>query len=80
MAVIGTGLALGLAVVFGLWRRLPARAADLTLAALGMMVGTGALLLQQDPRPADWVVTLALLALLTPAHCRFVFGAPGRPA
>jgi hypothetical protein len=80
VALIGIGVCLGLVITFGLWRRIPARAADIVLALLGMTVGAGALLLQDDPRVADWMITLGLLAAFTPLHCRFVFGPPGRSA
>jgi hypothetical protein len=79
-ALIVAGVGLGLVVVFALWGRLSVAAAFVALAALGMMVGAGALLVQEDPGPADWVLTLGALAVLTPLHARLVFGTPGRSA
>jgi len=76
LIVAGTGL--GLFVGFGLWSRVPARTAYVAVSVLGAVVGTGAMLLQQDPGPADWVVALGMLVAFTPVHCRFVFGEPGR--
>jgi hypothetical protein len=78
--LIAAGVSLGLLVVFVLWRRLSEVTALVALGVLGMVVGSGALLLQSDPGPADWVAALGLLAVLTPAHCRFAFGPPGRRA
>lgn len=77
MGVIVTAGGLGLVVVFGLWHRLSAPSAVLLVAVLGMLVGVGALLLQDDPGPADWLVTLGILGAFTPVHCRWVFGPPG---
>ncbi len=41
-------------------------------------VGAGALLLQDDPEAADWVVTLGVLGAFTPLHVRMLGGRPGR--
>jgi hypothetical protein len=78
-ALIVLGGGLGLLVVFGLWHRLSALSALLLVGALGMLIGAGALLLQEDPGPADWIVTLGVLGIFTPVHCRWVFGPPGPP-
>jgi hypothetical protein len=80
VALIVAGVGLGLVVVFALWEPLSAAAAFTALAGLGMMVGAGALLVQDDPGLADWALTLGALAVLTPLHGRLVFGTPGRSA
>jgi hypothetical protein len=46
-------------------------------AALGMVLGAGALLVQDAPSTADWAATLALMAVLAPLHDRFLAGPPG---
>jgi len=47
-----------------------------SLAAIGgAATGSGALLVQtRDAAPGDWLVTLAALGVLVPAHIRVVFG------
>lgn len=59
------------------WRRSSGRVPLVLLAVVGAAIGTGALLLQDDPGPADWAVTLAVLAAGTPMHFRFLLGPPG---
>jgi hypothetical protein len=78
LALIVAGSLLALLIAIGLWRRLPGPAALALLAAAGVIVGTGALLVQDDPGPGDWALTLLVLGLLTPLHGRLVFGLPGR--
>lgn len=73
--VAGTGLAL--LVAFGLWRRVPSAAPYALLAACGVLVGVGALLVQDRPGPGDWVIAPVALGVLTPIHARLVFGRPG---
>ena len=75
--LIGAAVALGLVLVFVLWKRVSVALAFAALACLGMVAGAGALLVQDDPQPVDWAVTLGGLAVLTPLHCRFAFGSPG---
>ena len=70
------GTALGSVVVL-LWHVIPAGAALVAVSALGAVIGVGAMLLQDDPGPADWIVALGLLIAFTPVHCRLVFGPPG---
>ena len=60
---------------FVLRRRLPATVVYLLLAVWSVLVGAGALV-----TTADWIVTLALLALLGPVHVRFLMGAFGPDA
>jgi hypothetical protein len=78
VALIVAGSVLGLSTLFGLWRRLPGPAALVLLAAAGMAIGAGALLVQEVARPGDWAITLVVLGGLTPVHGRLVFGPPGR--
>lgn len=80
VVVVIVATALGLVLVFGLWHRLPERAALAAAGVLGTALGAGVLLLQDDPGPWDWVAALSILAVGTPLHCRMVFGRPGRTA
>lgn len=80
IGLIVSGTSLVLLLLFAGWRRLPARVALGLAGVLGATIGAGVLLLQDDSRAADWVVTLAGLAAFTPMHVRFVLGGPGRPA
>ena len=80
IGLIVSGTSLVLLLLFAGWRRLPARVALGLVGVLGATIGAGVLLLQDDPRVADWAVTLAALAVFTPLHVQFVLGAPGRPA
>jgi hypothetical protein len=75
LVIAGTVVALGVAAL--LWPRLAARAAVLTVSVLGAVLTGGALLLQEDPRLADWAVALGVVVAFAPLHCRFAFGPPG---
>jgi hypothetical protein len=77
VGMIVTGAALGVLTSFALWRRLAQAPALALAAASGVMVGMGALLVQDSATAADWVVTLILLGTLAPIHSRLVFGTPG---
>ena len=50
------------------------------LAAAGAGVGWGGMLLQPDPSGFEFVLAIALLALLVPAHVRIVLGRFGPSA
>jgi hypothetical protein len=65
---------------FALRRRLPAMLEYVLLAACSVLVGAGSLVVQDHVTTADWIVTLALLAVLGPAHVRFLMGAFGPSA
>jgi hypothetical protein len=80
VAAIVTGAMLGLGVAFFLWRRLRAALAFAALTVAGVLVGVGALAVQERVRLADRVVTVLVLAVLTPVHGRLVFGKPGERA
>jgi hypothetical protein len=76
--LIGAASAIGALVVFGLWRRLSVGLAFGSMAACGMGIAAGGLLVQEHVGAASWVVGLGALAVLTPLHMRLVFGPPGR--
>jgi hypothetical protein len=77
VATIAVASACGLVIVFFLWRRLPPVAALGLMAACGMAIGAGGLLVQEDVGPASWAVALVVLGVVTPVHARLVFGEPG---
>ena len=79
-AAITVGMGLSALLVFGVWRRVPAVVAYGLAAVLGALVGAGALLVQDEPGRADWLVVLAGFAMLAPIHHRFLVGQPGRRA
>ena len=69
------GAALALLCAAVLHRRLPAALVYGLAAVGGAAAGAGALLVQsREPGAADWLVTLATLGVLVPAHIRIVFG------
>ncbi len=80
IALITSGTLLALLVVFGAWRRLPAAAALAILAGCGMLVGAGALLVQEEVTAIEWALTLVGFAVFAPVHARLVFGPAGPPA
>ena len=80
IALIVAGSLLGLLTVLGLWRRLPGSASLILLAAAGVTLGAGALLVQEGAGRGDWALTLLVLGGLIPLHGRLVFGRPGRSA
>jgi hypothetical protein len=79
VATIAGASVLGLLTVFVLWRRLPPVAAFAVIAACGVGVAVGGLLVQDDVGKASWVVAIVALGVLAPVHARLVFGPPGRP-
>jgi hypothetical protein len=56
------------------------QAADVLFACAGAGLGAGALVVQRGARPIEWVVTLAVLGILTPVHVRLLMrdGGPFR--
>jgi hypothetical protein len=78
VATIVGASALGLLTVFVLWRRLPAAAAFAVIAACGVGLAVGGLLVQDDVGTVSWVVAIVALGVLAPVHARLVFGSPGR--
>ena len=77
LTLIALGSALGLLTVVVAWRRLPATVVLLVASVCGAAVGAGGLLVQETRAAGDWVVALVALGVLTPLHCRLVFGPPG---
>lgn len=79
IALIVTGGALACVGMFVLWHRVASSLAVGFVAFGGAVVGTGALLVQEDVSTASWVVTLVAFIVLTPMHARLVFGPAGPP-
>ncbi|HEY7754688.1 MAG TPA: hypothetical protein VID69_00510 [Actinomycetota bacterium] len=77
VTLITAGSLLGLLVAFGAWPRLPGPVALALIAACGIALGAGALLVQHDATAVEWVLTLVTLGVLAPVHVRLVFGPPG---
>jgi hypothetical protein len=80
VGLIAGGSVLGLVVGLVGWRRLSPVLAQTAMAVIGVAVGSGALLVQDEASAADWALTLVVLGVLTPVHARFVFGRPGERA
>jgi hypothetical protein len=78
IGLIVAGGLLAILTSFLLWRRIAMAAAFGILAASGAIVGTGALLVQDEVAPAEWAITLVTLGVLAPLHARLLFGRPGR--
>jgi hypothetical protein len=83
----GAGVALivggtaGVAVTgFLLRRRLPGAVVFVLVAACSVALTAGALIVQDHTTTTDWVVAVAAMALLGPAHVRFLLGPFGRSA
>ena len=77
VALILGGAALGLVVMFALWRRVPAVVALALLSACTAAVGAGGLLVQEEAGAGSWVIALVTLGILGPLHGRLVCGPPG---
>lgn len=76
VVLIAGGAAAGLLGAFVLWRRLPPAGAVGFVSGSGLATGAGALLVQENPGAGDWVITLTILAVVAPLHCRVLFGVP----
>jgi uncharacterized protein YfiM (DUF2279 family) len=74
---IAAGAALGLVVGLVGWTRLARAAAFGLMVVVGLVIGAGALIVQDDVSGAEWLVGLVVLAALSPVHARFLFGRPG---
>lgn len=77
LVLILLGSLLGLLTAFRLWRRVAAPTALGLLAASGAIVGTGALVVQDEVGAGEWALTLVVLGVVTPLHGRLMFGRPG---
>jgi hypothetical protein len=78
IGMIVAGGLLAILASFWLWRRLPMAVAYGVLAASGAIVGTGALLVQDEVGGPEWAITLVALGVLSPMHARLLFGRPGQ--
>jgi hypothetical protein len=78
VATILGASALGLVTVFVLWHRVSAALAYALTTVWGIGVAVGGLLVQDDVGVASWVLAVAVLGAVGPAHARLVFGPPGR--
>jgi hypothetical protein len=78
--IIAVSAAVALVTAFVLRTRVPAGLGVALLAVAGAGVGWGGMLLQPDPSTFEFVLTIALLALLFPAHVRIVLGRFGPSA
>lgn len=76
IAAIVAGTAIALAIAFVAWHRVPAFVGYASTAIAGVLVGTGALLVQEEASRLEWGVALLVLAILTPMHARLLFGRP----
>ena len=72
--VVVVSSAIALATAFLGRRRLPAPAVAVLLAIAGGTLAWGILLLQPSPSVGESVGSIVLLALLLPAHVRYVLG------
>jgi hypothetical protein len=74
IALIVGGAVVALATAFLLRTRAPGAVVAAVLAACGVALGVGASLVQDHVSTTNWVLTIALLAFLVPAHVRVVLG------
>jgi hypothetical protein len=78
--IIALSAALALVTAFVLRTRPPAGLVVALLAVAGAGVGWGGMLLQPDPSTVEFVLAVAVLAILFPAHVRIVLGRFGPSA
>jgi len=78
VGLMAAGGLLALLVVSTGWRRLRAPIAYGLLAVCGVVVGAGALLVQQDAGLGSWAIALTVLGMFAPLQGRLVLGRPGR--
>ncbi|MEX0755343.1 MAG: hypothetical protein WD556_09565 [Actinomycetota bacterium] len=77
IALIVLGSGIGLVTAVALRPRIVSAYAIALYAGAGVVLGTGALLVQsRQPNLTNWAVTVTLLAFLTPLHMHLVFGPP----
>jgi hypothetical protein len=77
IALLVAGALLTILVYVVLWTRVRPSVAFASIVVCGLILGAGALLVQDGVSGAEWAVTLAVLAALGPLHGRLVFGRPG---
>lgn len=78
--VIAASAGLAVATAFLLRARFGALLVSLLLAAAGAGLGWGGVTLRDDPTATELAVTVALMAVLVPAHVRIVLGRFGPSA
>jgi hypothetical protein len=61
------------------WRYLRLTAALALMAVAAAVLGAGELLVQDGVTPAEWIVTLAVFAILAPAQAHLVLSDRSRP-
>ncbi|MEX2275539.1 MAG: hypothetical protein WEA10_08290 [Actinomycetota bacterium] len=75
--LIASGSTLILVAAFVLRTRIPHAYTMAVLAAAGVVLGTGGLLVQPgEPNLANWAVTVIVMAVMAPVHVHLVFGPP----
>jgi hypothetical protein len=65
-------------VIASAWSRFPPRVGDVLLAAGGIGMAVGALLVMDDPAASAWAIAPPVVAILTVLHVRLLV-APGGP-
>lgn len=73
-SLIVAGAAGALVTAFLLRTRMAAALVAAVLTVAGAALGWGGMLLQPDPSTGEFVVAVAALAFLIPAHARIVLG------
>jgi hypothetical protein len=77
IGLIVAGSLAGLVAGLAIWRRVGLFTAVVILATSGALVGSGAMLVQDEPNGIEWALTLLVLGALAPLHARLVLGPPG---
>jgi len=80
VVLICLGLATALCVGVALRTRVPRIVATGLLAASGVAVGAGALLVQARASGTEWALTLICLGVMVPFQVRLIFGRLGKTA
>ena len=73
---LGTGVALAVGAL--LRTRVSRTLAIVLLAASGIAVGAGALMVQAQASAAEWALTLVCLGVMAPFQARLIFGRLGK--
>jgi hypothetical protein len=74
IALIVSGAVVAVPTAFLLRTRAPAALVATILAACGLALGAGALLVQDHVSTTNWVLTCVLVTFLVPAHVRIALG------
>jgi hypothetical protein len=78
--LVAASAAVGVVAAFFLRTRLPPLLVVVILTAAGAGLGWGGMLVRDDPSMGEFVATVALLAIMVPAHVRIVLGRFGPSA